>query len=169
MTQGADERSGPRPTDPEQEARRDEVERLLRDVGAYQLEGYRTLTREDISIKEDTGHGRAVVTKYDVETEKRVFQFVEQHFPKDSFLGEENGNVRKDPDRYWILDPIDGTTNFTQGLPFWGPSLAFFDEEGAKEGWEIGSRQCPRHPPTDVDTGGPERLRSNPGEAGRPA
>ncbi len=135
MTQGADERSGPPPPDPEQDARRDEVERLLRDVGAYQLEGYRTLTREDISIKEDTGHGRAVVTKYDVETEKRVFQFVEQLFPKDSFLGEENGNVRKDPGRYWILDPIDGTTNFTQGVPFWGPSLAFFDEEGAKEGW----------------------------------
>ncbi len=75
MTQGADERSGPPPPDPQQDARRDEVERLLRGVGAYQLQGYRNLTREDISIKEDTGHGRAVVTEYDVETEKRVLRF----------------------------------------------------------------------------------------------
>lgn len=135
MTQGRNESSSSAPAQPDRHARGGDVERLLREIGAYQLEGYRSLSRRDISIKKDTGHGRGVVTEYDLETERRVLRFVEQHYPQDSLLGEESGNVRKDPRRYWILDPIDGTTNFTQGVPFWGPSLGFFDEAGPREGW----------------------------------
>lgn len=111
------------------------VESLLRDVGSYQLGGYETLRDADITVKDDTSHGYSVVTEYDVETERRVFEFVNQHYPKDSVLGEESGNVLRDPNRYWILDPIDGTSNFTQGVPFWGPSLAFWDEAGPERGW----------------------------------
>lgn len=111
------------------------VEQLLRGLGKYQLEGYHSLNKSDISIKDDTSHGYSVVTEYDIESERRVFQFVEKNFPEDSFLGEENGNIRKNTDRYWILDPIDGTSNFTQGVPFWGPSLGFWDEKGPERGW----------------------------------
>ena len=112
-----------------------EIEALLRDVGAYQLEGYRSLSSADIDVKDDTSHGYSVVTEYDVETERRVFEYVSKNFPEDSFLGEENGNIVKNPDRYWILDPIDGTSNFTQGVPFWGPSFAEWDADGPVRGW----------------------------------
>ena len=111
------------------------IESLLRDVGRYQLEGFRNLGETDITIKDDASHGYSVVTEYDIETERRVFEFVTANFPGDSFLGEENGNVARDPQRYWVLDPIDGTSNFTQGVPFWGPSLAFCDAAGPERGW----------------------------------
>src|SRR5438046_2207518 len=96
-----------------QHSEADGVEDLLREVGEYQLRGYRTLSAGGIQVKDDSGHGYSVVTEYDLETERRVQAFVAARFPGDSFLGEELGNVRKDPGRYWILDPIDGTSNFT--------------------------------------------------------
>ncbi len=111
------------------------IEQLLRDVGAFQLEGYRSLQKEGVAVKDDVGHGYSVVTEYDIESERRVQSFLAEHYPRDSFLGEELGNVRRDPGRYWIFDPIDGTSNFTQGIPFWGPSLGFWDKEGPSKGW----------------------------------
>ena len=111
------------------------IENLLREVGTFQLEGYRSLQPGGVAVKEDQGHGVSVVTHYDEETERRVHAFIEKEFPGDSFLGEEHGNVRRDPSRYWILDPIDGTSNFTQGIPFWGPSLAFWDAGGPARAW----------------------------------
>jgi myo-inositol-1(or 4)-monophosphatase len=113
----------------------DAIEELLRSVGRYQLEGYQSLNRADVAVKDDTSYGYSVVTEYDVESERRVFEFISRHHPQDSFLGEENGNVRKDPEHYWILDPIDGTSNFTQGVPFWGPSLAYAGPQGIERGW----------------------------------
>ena len=112
-----------------------DIESLLRDVGAYQLTGYRNLQQSDIRVKDDTGYGKSVVTKYDIESERRVFDFISSRFPEDSFLGEEHGNVTRNPGRYWLLDPIDGTTNFTQGIAYWGPTLAICDEQGPLEGW----------------------------------
>lgn len=112
-----------------------DIENLLRDVGAYQLQGYRNLQQSEIQVKDDTGYGKSVVTEYDVESERRIFEFISARFPEDSFLGEEHGNVRRDPGRYWLLDPIDGTTNFTQGVAYWGPTLAICDAQGPLEGW----------------------------------
>jgi myo-inositol-1(or 4)-monophosphatase len=112
-----------------------EVEELLREVGAFQLEGYRSLEAAGVQVKDADGGRPSVVTRYDVETERRVHEFLARRSPGDSFLGEELGNVRRDPRRYWILDPIDGTTNFTQRIPFWGPSLALLDAGGIARGW----------------------------------
>ncbi len=114
---------------------RNDIEKLLRDVGAYQLQGYRNLQQSEIRVKDDTGYGKSVVTEYDVESERRVFEFISERYPDDSFLGEEHGNVKRNPGRYWLLDPIDGTTNFTQGVAYWGPTLAICDEQGPLEGW----------------------------------
>jgi len=113
----------------------DTIEALLREIGQYQLEGYQKLQRADVQVKEDSAYGLSVVTEYDIESERRVFAFVEKEFPGDSFLGEENGNVSKDPERYWVLDPIDGTSNFTQGIAYWGPTLALCDKQGPAMGW----------------------------------
>jgi myo-inositol-1(or 4)-monophosphatase len=113
----------------------EKVEALLRDIGRYQLEGYRKLEQADVQVKDSSGYGKSVVTEYDLESERRVRRFIDEHFPRDSFLGEESGNVRRDRTRYWLLDPIDGTTNFTQGVAYWGPTLCLCDAEGPREGW----------------------------------
>lgn len=111
------------------------IENLLREVGRYQLEGYRRLQSTDIQVKEGGSYGLSVVTEYDLETERRVHDTLSRLFPRDSFLGEELGNVRRDPERYWILDPIDGTSNFTQGVVYWGPTLCLWDRAGPAAGW----------------------------------
>ncbi len=112
-----------------------QIESLLRDVGRYQLEGFRKLKSTDIQLKEGGSHGLSVVTEYDLESERRVFDFISSRFPNDSFIGEEHGNVRRDPTRYWVLDPIDGTSNFTQGIVYWGPTLCYWDSQGPAAGW----------------------------------
>jgi myo-inositol-1(or 4)-monophosphatase len=111
------------------------VEPFLREIGAYQLEGYRRLERGGIQVKDDRSHGLSVVTEYDIGSEERTANFIARRFPEDSFLGEERGNVRRNPHRYWVLDPIDGTSNYTQGVVYWGPTLAFWDRSGPAAGW----------------------------------
>ena len=112
-----------------------DIATFLRELGRYQLEGYRKMQAADIKIKEKASFGEAVVTEYDVESERRVSRFLEDRFPGDSILGEEHGNVRRDPDRYWVLDPIDGTSNFTQGIAYWGPTLALVERGRVVAGW----------------------------------
>ena len=62
-------------------------------------------------------------TTADREVEKLIVDGVRSVFPEDGFFGEEGGG--SDHDRLWVIDPIDGTTNFLRGLPDWCISIAF--------------------------------------------
>ena len=64
------------------------------------------------------------VTSFDREAERVVRAAVRERFPDHAFLGEEDG-LAGDPDApRWIVDPIDGTTNFTTGNPVWATLIA---------------------------------------------
>lgn len=102
------------------------LESEIRALGAFQLEGWRL--GGERQVKHDAVAGESVVTHYDVESERRLREFLLNEHPSHSFLGEESGHTRGDPDHYWIVDPIDGTTNFTTALPFWGPSVAYWEK-----------------------------------------
>ncbi len=65
-----------------------------------------------------------VVTKIDTATEKFLINGISKIFPSHSFLGEEYGQNDQNSDYKWIIDPIDGTTNFTIHNPLWSISLA---------------------------------------------
>jgi myo-inositol-1(or 4)-monophosphatase len=45
-------------------------------------------------------------------------------FPNDSIIGEEHGMLDRGKGALWVIDPIDGTTNFLRGLPLWCVSIA---------------------------------------------
>lgn len=86
------------------------------------LERYRAQDLE-VQLKPD----RTQVTDAD----KRVEQMIRSHLasarPQDSVFGEEFGEAlgtRGDATRQWIVDPIDGTSNFVRGVPIWGLLLA---------------------------------------------
>ncbi len=64
------------------------------------------------------------VTEADREAEEFIREELAAHFPQDAFLGEEDGG-RWDPSGTWVVDPIDGTTNYIRGLPSWGISIAY--------------------------------------------
>ena len=66
---------------------------------------------------------RDVVTDVDIKTEQEIRAYLARHTPECGFLGEEEGQIG-DTDYTWILDPIDGTSNFAHGLPLCAVSLA---------------------------------------------
>ena len=77
-----------------------------------------------------------IVTNIDVEVEKRIKKAVLMAFPQDSILGEETGtNEASEPDGLlWIVDPIDGTTNFSKGVPHSCVSIAIAKNNEPKVG-----------------------------------
>ncbi len=62
------------------------------------------------------------VTQADLEVEIAVREMIADRFPADAVTGEEQGEGAGD--RVWIVDPIDGTKNFADGVPIWATLLA---------------------------------------------
>lgn len=62
------------------------------------------------------------VTQADLEVETAVREMIAARFPADAITGEEHGEGAGD--RVWIVDPIDGTRNFADGVPIWATLLA---------------------------------------------
>lgn len=70
-----------------------------------------------------------VVTIADVSSEKLIVDGLKSAFPTHSIRTEEAGIIAGDDPRYrWIIDPVDGTVNFSRGIPFWGISIALHFE-----------------------------------------
>ncbi|PZX15973.1 myo-inositol-1(or 4)-monophosphatase [Palleronia aestuarii] len=65
------------------------------------------------------------VSRADLEAERIVREILTKERPNYGWLGEESDPVPgKDPTRRWIVDPLDGTTNYLHGLPHWAVSIA---------------------------------------------
>jgi histidinol-phosphatase len=62
------------------------------------------------------------VTQADLEVEIALREMIAERFPADAVTGEEQGEGAGD--RVWIVDPIDGTRNFADGVPIWATLLA---------------------------------------------
>ncbi len=70
------------------------------------------------------------VSTADHKSEKVIIAVLEKARPDYSFLLEESGEIKKkDSDFRWIVDPLDGTTNFLHGIPHWAISIAL-EKEG---------------------------------------
>jgi myo-inositol-1(or 4)-monophosphatase len=67
-----------------------------------------------------------VKLQLDLECQKKAEELILSRFPDHSFLGEERAedNTGANQGYQWIVDPIDGTINFSHGLPFWCCSVA---------------------------------------------
>ena len=86
--------------------------RLLRD----ELSGARR-----IAFK---GSPTNLVTEMDQRAEVLILERLRDAFPDDAILSEEEGAAGGRSDRRWIVDPLDGTTNYAHGLPIFGVSIA---------------------------------------------
>lgn len=81
---------------------------LLRDFGQVQ------------ASQKDDG---TLVTKSDKWADETIRDAIASHFPSHGILSEEAEHKFPDTEWCWIIDPLDGTTNFTRGIPLWGISL----------------------------------------------
>lgn len=86
--------------------------------------------RLDVELKAD----RTVVTALDAAAERAVRQALAEHRPDDGVLGEEHGLEPGRSGRVWVLDPIDGTRMYAEGIPLWTTLLALRDPSGVLVG-----------------------------------
>jgi len=69
-----------------------------------------------------------LVTEIDQRSEDLLVSKIRQHYPTHSILAEESGRLNGDHDSCWCIDPLDGTTNYAHGLPFFSVSLAYAEK-----------------------------------------
>ena len=75
------------------------------------------------------------VTSADRKSEERIFNELEKARPEFSFICEESGFTKKEiEDSIWIVDPIDGTSNFMRGIPYFAINIALMENEEFKAG-----------------------------------
>ncbi len=102
-------------------ANRDELAvRVAREAGALALDYFRRI--DDLNV-ERKGH-QDFVSEADREVEIFVRQALEEAAPDDAIVGEEHAPKVGVSGFTWVIDPIDGTTNFISGIPAWTVVIA---------------------------------------------
>jgi myo-inositol-1(or 4)-monophosphatase len=102
---------------------------LAREAGEILLRSYGRIERGDVGYK----GWRNLVTETDVAVEERLARAIAERFPTHGIVGEER--VKKAPSpgetHRWVIDPLDGTTNFVHAHPFFCVSIGLWrGEEG---------------------------------------
>jgi myo-inositol-1(or 4)-monophosphatase len=66
------------------------------------------------------------VTEADTGAQQRIVDRIAETYPDDAVVGEEGSGRKRlrDGETAWVIDPIDGTTNYVRGIPFWATSVA---------------------------------------------
>ncbi|MDD3875809.1 MAG: inositol monophosphatase family protein [Bacteroidales bacterium] len=84
------------------------------------------------------------VTYVDKTAEKKLVEALQSLLPSAGFIVEENTIEKKSADYNWIIDPLDGTTNFIHGIPCYCISIALMSEKEIVLGviYEINLKEC---------------------------
>lgn len=116
-----------------------EVSDVCREVGRFMKEAQAGFGEAD--VEEKGLHD--LVSFVDREAETRLMERLSELLPGSGFLAEESGNRHGDSFR-WIIDPLDGTTNFVHGLPLYSISIALQKENETVLGvvYEVGRDEC---------------------------
>jgi myo-inositol-1(or 4)-monophosphatase len=102
------------------------LELLIRQAGSVTLNFF----QKNFTIQEKPNN-QGIVTEADFNSEKLIKNHIHEHFPHHDILAEESGlsqyvdNPQKDRQPLWIIDPLDGTTNFSKGNPYYCISIAY--------------------------------------------
>jgi myo-inositol-1(or 4)-monophosphatase len=91
---------------------------IAKEAGQVVREGFgKTL---DIEFKTNESN---LVTQIDKASEKRIIDYVKKEFPSHGILAEESGELKNTSEYLWVIDPLDGTTNFAHGFPIFSVSI----------------------------------------------
>lgn len=105
---------------------RHEIREILlstaRDAGAY------LLSQRDVALAPDEKTRNDFVTHVDRASEKLIIDRIQKHFPEHNILAEEGGGAEHNNPYQWIIDPLDGTRNFIQRIPFYCVSIGVYFE-----------------------------------------
>lgn len=100
---------------------------LAREAGALLQRSYERIARIDYKSKRD------VVTDVDFASERLVLDAIRARYPADAILAEESGHHASHggaggvQGRTWVIDPLDGTVNYANGIPYYCVSIGLID------------------------------------------
>ena len=103
------------------------VEEVSREVGSFLKNERESIKETDIEFK---GRTNDLVSRADKEAERIFVEALEQLIPDAGFIAEEGTSTKKGNRFNWIIDPLDGTTNYLYGIPCYCTSVALIDEDG---------------------------------------
>jgi len=69
-----------------------------------------------------------VLSKADIDIGKLIIDRITKYYPKDNIIDEETGVINNKSSVTWVLDPVDGTSNFVNGLPMYGIMIGILHE-----------------------------------------
>lgn len=129
------------PTEPEAiistlDERFEFAQSIAREAGAGALRYFRDFAALTVHSK----GVQDMASEADLATERLIQSAIEQRFPEDAFLGEETSDqFRLEPGEApqrgtWIVDPIDGTQPFVNGIPSWCISIAYVEQHHIRVG-----------------------------------
>lgn len=93
--------------------------RAARRAGEVIVRGMNRVHRLEVRVKGQNDF----VTEIDTQAEAEIIEIVRKHYPQHAFLAEESGQSDYDSEFLWIVDPLDGTTNFLHGFPQFAVSI----------------------------------------------
>lgn len=113
---------------------------VITEVGEYVRQSGKKLTQNQIETKGKNDF----VTEIDKGSEMRLIAGLKKILPESGFIAEENTDNSKGSIYNWIIDPIDGTTNFIHGAPPHAISVALVENEELVIGivYEIAMDEC---------------------------
>lgn len=94
--------------------------RAVKKAGRELLCRFKKFNRNEIKMKS----AHEILTRADLASEKIIIGEIRRNFPEHRILSEEKGKLKGDSDYLWIIDPLDGTTNFSMHHPLWSISAA---------------------------------------------
>jgi len=106
------------------------LKELCIETGAFIKDNFRKIKDEDIITKEKN----SLVSYVDKQAEKMIIKKLGQLLPEAGFLTEEDAVKNTEKTIQWIVDPLDGTTNYITGIPHFSISIALKIENVIKIG-----------------------------------
>ena len=107
------------------------IEKIAREAGRIAVEGGTHLTAGQIHAK---GTPTDMVTEIDRRVEEFLVDAIRRRYPEHGIFGEETGRTAGSSTWCWVIDPIDGTTSFIHGFPYYSISIACRKEERTEAG-----------------------------------
>ena len=97
---------------------------IARETGQILLNYY-----QRAGIQSELKSDQTIVTEADKQADQYLRQQISNSYPEDGILSEEACTIYpKNKKAVWVIDPLDGTTNFSLGLHYWGISIARIDK-----------------------------------------
>ncbi len=115
------------------------VQNLCTEVGDFILTEKDEVSKQDIEIKDLN----SLVSYVDKEAEQQLVQGLRAFLPEVGFIAEEGSGTENKSGYNWVVDPLDGTTNFLFGLPVFAISIALMQKDKVLLGvvYELGQKE----------------------------